>query len=663
MHRRAALASSLLLLLTVLAAGTARAAPANDNFTDAQRIKGTATIQTNNLGATEEPSEPDHAGDPGGASIWYVYTATGDGEVTISTAGSDFDTLLAVYVGSTLSQLSVIVANDDAASGNLTSEVTFQATEGTTYFIAVDGKGGATGNIVLSFTTQLLACDITGTTGPDRLTGTEGADIICGLSGDDQIHSGGGDDLVVGGDGTDSLAPGSGDDDVMGGRGIDELTFRASPGRVIVDLVRGSARGEGADRLDGIENVIGSSGADSLKGDATDNLLSGGGGNDKLSGSGGNDQLEGGDGRDTASFSDGRSISVDLAFGRSFGPGIDDLRGIESVIGSPRADTIRGSAAKNHLVGGGGRDTIDGYAGNDKLEGGGDPDRIFGGGGRDKIVGGSGTDTCFPKACEKRAPYDDWLPVMNFYRSAVGLGRVMEDPALSAGDVKHSRYIVKTDQPGHFEDPNNRYYSEQGAIAGQSSNVFWSTSTAIPDRTPIDFWMSGPFHTIGMIAPGLQQVGYGIYREASSPVYTMAASLNIFGGLGVPDQDPDYPIMWPGDGSKVPLTRYPGNETPDPLTMCPGYQAPAGLPLLLVFDHEPNLRTALIRKGGSSISACAYEGARYRNPDPGTQSVGRAVLANAIVLIPRDPLARGASYEVVIDADHDTYRWSFKTSG
>jgi hypothetical protein len=239
----------------------------------------------------------------------------------------------------------------------------------------------------------------------------------------------------------------------------------------------------------------------------------------------------------------------------------------------------------------------------------------------------------------------------------------MEDPALSAGDVKHARYIVKTDEAGHYEDPNNPQYTQEGAIAGGSSNVFWSTSTTIPDRTPIDYWMSGPFHTVGMINPSLQQVGYGIYREASSSGFRMAAALDIFGGLGLVEKPPTYPIMWPGHKSKVPLTRYPGNETPDPLTPCPGYNAPAGLPILLVFDHPPNLHSALVRRGGSNLSACAYEGARYRNPDQSLESLGRAVLGNAIVVIPRAPLATGATFEVVIDADRDTYRWTFRTAG
>jgi hypothetical protein len=73
--------------------------------------------------------------------------------VTVETFGSTFDTVLAVYTGSAVSALTPIASNDNH-SGSTQSKLTFQAQEGTTYFIAVDGRnigGGApTGGITLS---------------------------------------------------------------------------------------------------------------------------------------------------------------------------------------------------------------------------------------------------------------------------------------------------------------------------------------------------------------------------------------------------------------------------------------------------------------------------------------------------------------------------------
>ena len=71
--------------------------------------------------------------------------------VTVSTIGSSFDTLLAVYGGSPLLQLALIAADDDAG-GNLTSRVAFEAITGVTCQVAVDGFDGASGSCQLHFT-------------------------------------------------------------------------------------------------------------------------------------------------------------------------------------------------------------------------------------------------------------------------------------------------------------------------------------------------------------------------------------------------------------------------------------------------------------------------------------------------------------------------------
>lgn len=85
--------------------------------------------------ATKEQGEPDHAGSPGGRSVWFTWTAADDTIQRFRTAGGD--TLLAVYEGSSTQPL---VANDDAWRGSAMSEVSFDAKRGTTYAIAVDDK-------------------------------------------------------------------------------------------------------------------------------------------------------------------------------------------------------------------------------------------------------------------------------------------------------------------------------------------------------------------------------------------------------------------------------------------------------------------------------------------------------------------------------------------
>src|SRR5439155_60285 len=127
--------------------------PANDAFANAQSISGTSgSVTGSNANATKESGEPYHAGDAGGRSVWYYWTAPGSGSVTIDTVGSTFNTLLGVYTGGSVSGLTTVASNDDISSGsNFQSRVTFSAVSGTTYRIAVDGSNGASGSVILNW--------------------------------------------------------------------------------------------------------------------------------------------------------------------------------------------------------------------------------------------------------------------------------------------------------------------------------------------------------------------------------------------------------------------------------------------------------------------------------------------------------------------------------
>jgi hypothetical protein len=124
-------------------------APVNDNFNAALTVAGTNVVANgSNVGATKEVGEPNHAGNPGGRSVWWRWTAPASGSARVQTAGSSFDTLLAIYTGFSLAALNSVAGNDDAGSLK-TSEATFNVTSGVTYSIAVDGYNGATGSVEL----------------------------------------------------------------------------------------------------------------------------------------------------------------------------------------------------------------------------------------------------------------------------------------------------------------------------------------------------------------------------------------------------------------------------------------------------------------------------------------------------------------------------------
>jgi hypothetical protein len=126
-------------------------AAANDHFTNALPLAGPrGSHNANNLGASREylqnwdvpqrGREPHHGGWYGARSIWWNWIAPSNGQWTFNTAGTGFDTLLGIYTGSHVTNLSLIASNNDVSLGDKTSSVTFMATEGTLYRVAIDGK-------------------------------------------------------------------------------------------------------------------------------------------------------------------------------------------------------------------------------------------------------------------------------------------------------------------------------------------------------------------------------------------------------------------------------------------------------------------------------------------------------------------------------------------
>jgi hypothetical protein len=131
--------------------------PGNDSFANARNITGcSASVMGTNLNATKETGEPNHSPDNNGGthSVWYQWQAPSNGTATFTTAGSAYDTVLAVYTGTSVNALTLLGKNDDIPDvpgqpHDVTSIVAFTATAGTVYVIAVDGynNGGSGGDM------------------------------------------------------------------------------------------------------------------------------------------------------------------------------------------------------------------------------------------------------------------------------------------------------------------------------------------------------------------------------------------------------------------------------------------------------------------------------------------------------------------------------------
>jgi hypothetical protein len=140
---------SVVVQLTIPGLGTL---PVADDFANAGSIgastNGSGTAS--NLGATTEPDEPSPDNILFGASVWLSWQPGVSGIASLTTAGSDFDTVLGVFTGPNLAGLQLVAADDDSGP-NLCAALSFNAVAGTTYFIQLSGFHGAEGNILLSW--------------------------------------------------------------------------------------------------------------------------------------------------------------------------------------------------------------------------------------------------------------------------------------------------------------------------------------------------------------------------------------------------------------------------------------------------------------------------------------------------------------------------------
>jgi len=137
------------IFASIIITGIAFAAPANDMFVNRIAISGnTGSITGSNVDASLETGEPQ----PGGTgTVWWTWTASSSGGCQIDTCGSDFDTYLAVYTGSSVGSLTVVAENNDSDCG-ADSKLCIETTAGQTYQIQVSGYWNADeGEVILNW--------------------------------------------------------------------------------------------------------------------------------------------------------------------------------------------------------------------------------------------------------------------------------------------------------------------------------------------------------------------------------------------------------------------------------------------------------------------------------------------------------------------------------
>lgn len=138
------LGAALFVACCLLAPGLARAAPANDDFAAAlvgggDHLEGSG----NNFGATKQAGEPDHDGDPGGASVWFGWTAPRSQLVYVTTCSSGWRAQTGIYRGDSVAALQPVAAGHVPGDSSSCGRLSFRAISTVTYRIAIDGTTDA----------------------------------------------------------------------------------------------------------------------------------------------------------------------------------------------------------------------------------------------------------------------------------------------------------------------------------------------------------------------------------------------------------------------------------------------------------------------------------------------------------------------------------------
>ena len=108
-----------------------------------------------NTAAASSTGDPHPACAPIGKGVWFSFTSTAAGRLSIRTDWSDFDTALAVYTGTCNAIGSVYACNDDDEdTWDTSARVSIDVVEGKEYRLLVGGHDGAIGN--LQITTTML---------------------------------------------------------------------------------------------------------------------------------------------------------------------------------------------------------------------------------------------------------------------------------------------------------------------------------------------------------------------------------------------------------------------------------------------------------------------------------------------------------------------------
>ncbi|WP_156152803.1 MULTISPECIES: calcium-binding protein [Pseudomonas] len=303
-------------------------------------------------------------------------------DIRLTRSGNDDLVLTIIDTGDSVSILSFFAG--DATSGHFIDRIVF-----------ADGSFWTLEQIKQLVLQPTSGADtLYGYASDDLINGGAGHDTLIGNQGNDHLIGGEGNDRLEGGDGGDTLDGSAGNDYLTGGEGSDTYLFGRGYGQDVINNFDRSAGSEdviqlAADvlpadvRLTRLQNklILSIQGSDDtltvehyFESDATDGY-----------------QI------DRIVFADGTSWSVEsvkqiVQVGTD---GADSLYGYATddvLDGGAGNDVLHGYDGDDHLSGGAGNDHLTGGGGNDTLLGGDGSDELSGGAGENVLDGGVGND-------------------------------------------------------------------------------------------------------------------------------------------------------------------------------------------------------------------------------------------------------------------------------
>lgn len=230
-----------------------------------------------------------------------------------------------------------------------------------------------------------------------------------------------------------------------------------------------------------------------------------------------------------------------------------------------------------------------------------------------------------------------WLRELNAYRTLNDAQPVAENAAYSHGDSLHIRYMEKTGDFTHVENPKSKWYTKQGAAAGESSDLSFG------DPDPVAGWAAAPYHALSELSKYNTLAGYAT-GEGYAALWTFGSATSL--------RHPGQPLyQFPASGKTTGLLGYSGGEIPNPLSSCPkAWQNSWSVGLPIIFGNQRTVTkpSAALTSGGVSLRTCV---------------VNAGIYGNAVFVIPLRPLSTRHTYTVTVKYNGKVQsRWSFRTS-